>query len=205
MLVTVLSCSKTEVESVSEANLKTSKGIANAPSESGLYVVRIPIEGGHAYTLVDSKTELVCTIGHPDIPWYCGGDYPIDIVDFQFIVAGNYEDHWIVQSQGEVLQARVYQGPFIWDNNIEEFCSFLDNATLLAEGTVSMTYRDNDWNWLFDPNYTNSFGFTAQGELLSPEGEVKHLRAGTNWLWNRDTGDFDTLVDLEQTTSIRLY
>jgi len=212
--VSFSSCSDESVtmsnESISEANLVTSKGIENAPAESGVYVIRYQLEGFLSYTLIDFKTQRMLTVNYPDqLPSYCGGGVPMDIINVQEIIAGSNEYHHTVFAEGEV-GVKVYQGTHVYDNNVSrdenvaEFCSILANAPLLAEGTATVIYHDNDFYGSYSPNQTGIFGTSVQGQLTAPDGESKRLSAGVNFLWPEDAEDVNTILDVLINVTVRL-
>ena len=70
-------------------------------------------------------------------------------------------------------------------------CTLLTSSRLLAEGTASLRYRDNDGAGALGPGI-NSFGLDAEGSLTTPAGDVTRLRETTRQLW--DGVNLTTLV-----------
>ncbi|MDX1471265.1 MAG: hypothetical protein R3213_07195 [Flavobacteriaceae bacterium] len=180
-------------------NLKSEK----APGQSGVYVVRYSLQGILAYTLVDFNSNLTLTTNYPGLPTYCGGDFPMDIVNVQDVISGNNSLRHLILAEGEV-QAKVYLGSFDWNGDIQAFCDFLSNAPLIAEGTASILYHDNDIYATYDPLHTAAFGFRVQGKLETPEGKIKHLSAMSNFLWSIDDEDANSILDVLMNVSVKL-
>jgi len=183
------------------AQLK-STGFDNAPSQSGAYVVRSEEEILFGFTLVDNKSNLVATLGYPtSIPSYCGGDAPLNVLTFQDILRANNGERIVEILKGQ-LEAKVYRGP-LSTQDLSQWCPFFQNATLLAEGTVSVVSHTNEEN---DPNTNNQFvwGFQFHGKLLSPENKVEQFSAHVLFSWDKED-DFNTLLDLVQSVSVQLH
>lgn len=173
-------------------------GFANGPSESGFFVWRHE-EVPFGVTLIDDNSNLVATITWPDqLPGFCGGGFPEELLNFQTILVNNPQGAYIEFVTGEV-QARVFEGP-LSTTDFSGWCPFFADGPVLAEGTVE--YNDS---WIEVNN--NAVNFTwnvnAHGDLLSPEGDTKRLAARVTFKWNVDE-DLNTLLDVVQTVSVRL-
>jgi len=60
---------------------------------------------------------------------------------------------------------------------------------LVASGTGKLVDTDNDlFIFLRDSNNANAFGFTAQGQLYSPAGQIAHYNGVSKISWDGNTG-----------------
>lgn len=182
MLIMVLSCSKTQNESISEANLSTSTGIANAPTESGFLVYRYPADGWYAFTLADRKSNLTATIGWSDIPpIYCNGEgVPSSQMTINDVLMHGDLQSWADLLQGE---APIYVlGEYREFNDFDSWCPIFNEAPLLAVGMASITITDVA---ITEPNLTVNTTVVAKGQLISPENEVKQFEARVLFAWRK--------------------
>ncbi|HMB99706.1 MAG TPA: hypothetical protein VKN14_01590 [Flavobacteriaceae bacterium] len=208
VLFTVLSCSTNEDveisnESILEANLVASKGIENAPAESGAFVFRNQYEGEIALTLVDSKSKLVATIGYPDLlPTYCGGGASNDILTFQEILATNNGERVVSLAQGD-MKVNVFGGTLYDIYDFSSWCPFLSSAPLLAQGNAKATAPTNDV-WLTNTNNTANIILQINGELLSPANERKHFTARVLFSYDK-VEEFNTLLDILVSVTVQLH
>jgi len=194
----IFGCSTNEVadnnDSVLEANLSTSKGIANAPAQSGFLVYRYPADGWYAITLADRKSNLTATIGWSAIPpIYCNGE---GVFSSQMTV-NDVLMHGDLQSWADLLQgeAPVYVlGEYRKFNDFDSWCPIFNEAPLLAVGTASVTITDV---YISEPNLTRNLVIVAQGQLISPENEMKQFDARVLFAWRKgdeNIGLLDALV-----------
>lgn len=189
----LIGCSTEEVSTVDSSieNDSYAKGIANAPEQSGMYVIRR--EGLGADLFVDAKTGLTL-ISSIDIVAFCSGDpnfmeaEPIQLVDIP-----NNDEHFIVLQQGDVYTV-VYDG--IFDGSIT-LCDFLLNTPVLAEGISRLIYNDNDIFSIAD-NTTNTWSIKLNGRLLNQDNESKNLSANFHAVWDKEGRFFSS-------TSVRLH
>jgi len=138
-----------------------------------------------------------------------GMEHRGDDADVAKLVLDAVESRHHQRAEGEV-GVKVYQGTHVYDNNVSrdenvaEFCSILANAPLLAEGTATVIYHDNDFYGSYSPNQTGIFGISVQGQLTAPDGESKRLSAGVNFLWPEDAEDVNTILDVLINVTVRL-
>lgn len=179
-----------------------SKGIANAPSESGMYVFRT--ETSFASIIVDFKTNLTTVNGWNIHYAVCNGDpLEFDIVPIQFIDIPNTDTRYIGLAQG-ASYSYVYDGA--WDFvNGQDICDFFSNATLLAEGNTQIVATDND-NFAdinSSPN-KNAFGFRIHGRVTTPSDQIKNLLVAIEFLWDK-TEYPNELIDIQVQASVQLH
>jgi len=204
VLVTSLSCSKNEDginnETISEANLVASKGVGNAPAESGAFVMRFPYEGAVAITLMDKKTNLTATVGWSDlIPGYCGGEgIPAGVATVQEIFVGADGLRIIDLIQGE-LPVRVY-GEYREYYSPDSWCPIFTEAPLLAEGPATVVSTDV---YFTEFNEIENWSVNVRGQLMSPENELKQFNARVLYSW-RKGGEYATLLDAVISVTIQL-
>jgi len=185
---------------VSNSNQPSSIGIGNAPTQSGAFLTRTT--EGFGLTLVDGKSNLVATIGYPDLPFYCGGEFQNDAIIFQDIIAANHGERIIDIGQGKEVIAKVYKGPLDF-NDFSQWCPFFRNGLILAEGTAKLTVNTNDLYLNIDTNNRAIQNAQFNGELLSPDGKIKHLSARILFSWDKEE-EYNTLRDLVKNVSVQL-
>ncbi|MDU8885019.1 hypothetical protein RXV94_02525 [Yeosuana sp. MJ-SS3] len=154
-----------------------SKGIANAPSESGIYIIRSNF--GTGYVVLDFKTGLSATLGL-DIEAACNGNpdwYEIEPV--QFINTPN--GRTLLIQQGDVYCVVLDGLP---DANYNG-CDFFLNAPVLAHGNAQLIYHDND-AWIADSNNKNTWSVKVNGRIEGTDGRTKSLSAGFQFLWDKN-------------------
>ena len=181
-------------ETLLEAN---SKGIANAPTESGVYVLRSE-DYVWGWIISDSKTNLTAVLGwdlESQLSW-CSGNFDLDLLDLapiQLIDLPNNENKFVELQQG-MVRTIVFDGAFSY---LYPFCDFVDNAEVLAEGLSRFTYTDNDLlGYISDGNNYNSWTYRGSGTLIgSSDGKDKHFSAVMKLLWNWDN-EWDILSDI---------
>jgi hypothetical protein len=186
-----IGCSTEEVSTVDSSieNDSYARGIANAPDQSGMYVIRT--ETSAASVIVDTKTELTAVTG-VDIEAFCSGDPFWELEPLQYVNIPN-NDQLIFLIQGYVYTF-VFDGVF--DGSIP-LCDFLQNTPVLAEGTSHFIYNDNDF-FGTAANISNAVSIKANGQLLNQDNELKNLNAKFHGVWNQE-GSFTS------STSVKLH
>jgi hypothetical protein len=187
-----IGCSTEEVSTVDSSieNDSFAKGIANAPDQSGMYVIRTELSA--AAILIDTKTELTAVFG-VDIEAFCSGDAFWEVEPIQYVNIPNTDEQLIALLQGDVYTF-VFDGVF--DGSIS-LCDFLLNTSVLAEGESHFIYNDNDY--FGTANISNSWSIKANGQLLNQDNELKNLNAKFHGVWNYQTDHFSS------STSVKLH
>jgi hypothetical protein len=112
--------------------------------------------------------------------WACGEGAPDDVVMYQNVDVPSNADRIVTTMKGEVRTS-------VWSMDAD-FCS----DAPLAEGMSSVVMTDNDffaWDYATGPN-ANSFGISAHGKLLGPDGETLVFSMHDRIVWDGD--DFST-------------
>lgn len=176
----LIGCSTEEVLTIDSSieNDSYAKGIANAPNQSGMYVIRAEI--GTGSLIVDTKTGLSVTLGI-DFENFCNDGYYWELIPAQYIITPNSDGRYITLGQGDV-DTTVFDGAF--DGTID-FCDFILNTPVLAEGISQLIYNDNDLLGITDNN-SNAWSIKANGRLLNQDNESKNLSAKFHETWNKD-------------------
>lgn len=176
----LIGCSTEEVLTIDSSieNDSYAKGIANAPNQSGMYVIRAEI--GTGSLIVDTKTGLSVTLGI-DFENFCSDGYYWELIPAQYINTPNSDGRYITLGQGDV-DTTVFDGAF--DGTID-FCDFILNTPVLAEGISQLIYNDNDLLGITDNN-SNAWSIKANGRLLNQDNESKNLSAKFHETWNKD-------------------
>lgn len=178
----LIGCTTEEVSTIDSSfeNDSYAKGIANAPKQSGMYVIRT--ERGFADILVDTKTGLTLNTG-VDIEAYCNyEDNPFEFEPTQYVDLPNNAEHFIELLQGDQYTV-VFDG--VWDYSSMSLCEFFDNTPVLAEGMSQLIHNDNDVFGSSDNN-TNAWSFKLHGRLLNQDDEIKNLSASFHAVWDKE-------------------
>ena len=164
-------------ETLLEAN---SKGIANAPEESGMYLTRGE-QQAWIYTISDVKTELTMVIGL-NVTTACNGGNPIfDYLSFQEV--SNPNNMVVNLVQGDIHVEVFEYFPF-------PSCNFIYSNKRLAEGTANIIYTDNDLYAYENPgNNYNAFSLMITGQIEGEDGSMKNLQGGFHARWNPNDPD----------------
>jgi hypothetical protein len=159
------------------------KGVSNAPEQSGMYIIRI--ESGFAVYAVDFESGISASFGADNVA-YCNGDPDyFDFVTDQIISVPSDELKGILLTQGEVY-TEVFDGIFTGG----EFCAFVLNTPILAQGMTKFVSTDND---LFTSgnNNTNSWGTRGHGLLLNQDNETTIFWAYQHFTYNKKQDRFN--------------
>ena len=139
----------------------------------------------------DYKAGLTA-IYNLDMVEYCSGNYePGVFMEIQDIDIPAHELREIVKIHGEEIPTTVW--PFAVEdwNDPGYFCPLFLNNDPLATGTARFRFTDNDFN---APDYqdnknVNSGGFTSQGWLEGPDGELMRFNSVYRVVWDGVNGD----------------
>jgi len=175
-----IGCTTEEVSTIDSSfeNDSYAKGIANAPEQSGMYVIRI--KTGAAGLIVDAKTELSVSFGLNLEALCSSGSWEVEVETIQYVNTPNNDERLIALQQGDV-NTIVFDGVF--DPFTMDFCEFVLNRTVLAEGISRFTYNDNDINGTTNNN-SNSWSLKLNGRLLNEYNESKNLSAKFHETWD---------------------
>ena len=178
----LIGCSTEEVSTIDDSSIENdsyAKGIAKAPEQSGMYVIRT--EGVAAGLIVDAKTGLSVFFG-VDFEAYCSGEPNFnDVVSTQYVDIQSNNERFLALQQGDVY-AFVFDG--IFDGSIP-LCDFVFNTPVLAEGISRFIYNDNDIFGTVDNN-SNSWSLKLNGRLLNQDNESKNLSAKFHETWDKE-------------------
>ncbi|WP_242092478.1 hypothetical protein [Aestuariivivens sediminicola] len=175
-----------------ELSKVNAKGIANAPEQSGPFIIRTS-DGVWSFLIYDTKTNLTALIGitYENQLEICNGNFSWELFDqvpAQFINNNSNEFRIITNQQG-LVNVIVFKGT--WDR-ISPFCDFILGSELLAEGMAHYNYNDNDYNaFLNDSKNNNAYSIKAAGLLYSPvDNKRKGFQARLMFNWDKIEDDF---------------
>lgn len=139
----------------------------------------------------DFKAGLTA-IYNLDMVEYCSGNYePGVLMDIQEIYSPAHKDRVIEKIHGEEIPTTVW--PFAVEdwNDPEYYCPLFLNNDPLATGTARFRFTDNDFN---APDYqdnknVNAFGFTSEGWLYGPDGELMRFNSVYRGVWDGVDGE----------------
>ena len=165
-----------------DLNQVSLNGISNAPEQSGMYVFRS--ENALAVYAVDFESGISASFGADNVA-FCDGDPNfLDFVTNQIINAPSDELKSILLTQGEVY-TEVFDGIFMGG----DFCDFLLNTPILAQGMTKFVSTDND---VFGSgnNNSKSWGTRGHGRLINQDNETKNFWAYEKFTYNKKQDRF---------------
>lgn len=183
LLVATLSCEKQGEDQIDDSIFAVeAKGIANAPSESGMYVVRGEDQLIARVLIHDAKRNLLAIIAS-DYTAACAGQGPVtdEAIPFQEILLSETEnDVRIVHlSQSDEVTIRVY------DTSVYGFSCASINEGPIASGTGSLINTDNDLEAFNNQRpLHNAYGYMSHGMLTDANGDYVMFTAHARFVWD---------------------
>jgi hypothetical protein len=125
----------------------------------------------------DIEKGLTASINGNVVQWCLTGEEEVAFFDVQYILSPSNENRIFQLYQANDVPTQVFDFLIDWDavGSIEDICAQFFGKEHVAAGLTNVRGTDNDYFLNLNPNNTNAFGFTAQGQLYSPAGEKVHF------------------------------